>query len=122
MHFVPIPRLSRTSEAQQASRLNQYIFHLPDGPEQQARDAAMREAMARELGLPPTPLPSQTVETDGAEAGNPNSWADKSKSVRSFGYDAESEAEMWWDRLGDEVEKIGKEAKDTETRTQRAML
>lgn len=115
-------RLSRTSEAQQASRLNQYIFHLPDGPEQQARDAAMQEAMARELGLPPTPLPSQTMETDGAEAGNPNSWADKSKSMRSFGYDAESEADMWWDRLGVEVEKIGKETKGTETRTQRAML
>lgn len=117
-------RLPRTSEAQEASRLNQYIFHLPDGPEQQARDDAMREAMARELGVPLTNIPPKTViqEADDAEAGNPNSWADRSKSLRSFGYDAEAEVDTWWDRLGDEVKSIDKELEDQTAKTQRAML
>lgn len=80
--------------------------------------------MARELGAPHRYRPSQTViqEADGAEAGNPNSWADRSKSLRSFGYDAEAEVDMWWDRLGDEVKSIGKEFEDQSTKTQRAML
>ncbi|KAI9457211.1 FAD/NAD-P-binding domain-containing protein [Lactarius psammicola] len=42
-------RLPRATATQQSSRLNQKIFHLPDGPEQRERDAAMREAMAAEL-------------------------------------------------------------------------
>ena len=48
-------RLPRTAETQNQSRLNQKIFHLPDGEAQQKRDASMREAMGRERrrwGLP----------------------------------------------------------------------
>ena len=55
---------------QLSSRLNQTIFHLPDCPEQRARDDAMREAMATELEG--TPIP----DSDG----NPNQWADHTKS------------------------------------------
>jgi len=68
-------RLPRASTTQDSSRLNQKIFHLPDGPAQRARDEAMRAAMAAELedddsddsdegggGKPPS------ISTDG----NPN--------------------------------------------------
>src|ERR1700733_7651482 len=44
-----VTRLPRATVSQEASRLNQKIFHLPDGPEQRARDKAMRAAMAAEL-------------------------------------------------------------------------
>jgi salicylate hydroxylase len=57
---------------QHASRLNQKIFHLPDGPEQRARDAAMRAAMAAELEG--KPIQAQ---------GNPNQWADREKNRNS---------------------------------------
>ena len=42
-------RLPRTANAQNQSRLNQGIFHLPDGPEQEQRDADMRTLAQREL-------------------------------------------------------------------------
>lgn len=35
-------RHARASATQHSSRMNQKIFHYPDGPEQQARDKAMR--------------------------------------------------------------------------------
>ena len=38
-------RFPRTANTQASSRLNQHIFHLPDGPAQAARDAGMRAAM-----------------------------------------------------------------------------
>jgi len=67
-----------------SSRLNQTIFHLPDGPEQRARDDAMREAMAAELNGTSVP------------GGNPNQWADHTKSRIQFDYDAYGEVEKWW--------------------------
>jgi salicylate hydroxylase len=67
-----------------SSRLNQTIFHLPDGPEQRARDDAMRAAMAAELEG--TPIPD----------GNPNQWADHGKNRAQFDYDAYVEVEKWW--------------------------
>jgi len=67
-----------------SSRLNQTTFHLPDGPEQRARDDAMREAMKAELEG--TPMPD----------GNPNQWADRSKNRAQFDYDAYAEVEKWW--------------------------
>jgi salicylate hydroxylase len=68
--------------------MNQKIFHLPDGPEQRARDDAMRAAMAAELEDKPIP------------DGNPNQWADRSKSRVQFGYDAYAEVERWWTNGG----------------------
>ena len=38
-------RHARASATQMDSRMNQHIFHLPDGPQQEARDASMRAAM-----------------------------------------------------------------------------
>jgi salicylate hydroxylase len=67
-------RLSRAKETQLSSSLNRNIFHLPDGPEQEARDADMRS---------------------GAGKGSANQWADKDKNEEQFGYDAEKEALRW---------------------------
>ncbi|GAA1027093.1 hypothetical protein GCM10009557_07100 [Virgisporangium ochraceum] len=42
-------RRGRTTRVQQMSRANGHRFHLPDGPDQEARDAAMRTS----FGLSP---------------------------------------------------------------------
>jgi salicylate hydroxylase len=84
-------RLPRTAEVQLSSRLNQHIFHLPDGPEQVARDESMRTAMNAELSGNKSELAN----------GNPNQWADKSKNIALFGYDADLEVERWWNRKGE---------------------
>ena len=46
------------------------IYHLPDGPAQEARDASMRRAML---------MPGQKFE------GNPHQLADRTKTDRQFG-------------------------------------
>jgi hypothetical protein len=71
-------------ETQESSRLNQRIFHLPDGPEQDARDGAMRAAMAAEREGKPIP------------DGNPNQWADRTKNRILFDYDAYAQVKQWW--------------------------
>jgi len=89
-------RLPRATATQQSSRLNQKIFHLPDGPEQRARDEAMREAMAAELEGRPIP------------DGNPNQWADRTKSRVQFDYDAYGEVKRWWASGGRQrIEALG---------------
>ncbi|KAI0653464.1 FAD/NAD(P)-binding domain-containing protein [Cubamyces menziesii] len=88
-------RLPRTAETQRQSRLNQKIFHLPDGPEQEARDAKMRAAMEIELKM---------LRGEGGEAtleGSPNQWADRKKNEAQFAYDADAEAERWWREVGE---------------------
>ena len=80
----PTTRLPRATTTQESSRLNQKIFHLPDGPDQRTRDEAMRAAMGAELEGKPIP------------DGNPNQWADRTKSRVQFGYDAYAEVERWW--------------------------
>ena len=77
-------RLPRATATQESSRLNQKIFHLPDGPAQRARDDAMRTAMGAELEDKPIP------------DGNPNQWADRTKSQVQFDYDAYAEVDRWW--------------------------
>jgi hypothetical protein len=80
--------MPRATATQEASRLNQEIFHLPDGPAQRARDDAMRAAMAAELEGKPIP------------DGNPNQWADRTKNRVQFDYDAYAEVERWWTSSG----------------------
>lgn len=90
-------RYSRTAATQASSRLNQHIFHLPDGPEQEERDASMRAAMCAELakwGL------GSSASTDFNGEGNSNQWADPRKNREQFGYDADAEAERWWRETG----------------------
>ncbi|EUC59203.1 FAD/NAD(P)-binding domain protein [Rhizoctonia solani AG-3 Rhs1AP] len=91
-------RLPRTAESQKSARLNQFIFHLPDGPEQLARDADMRQAMeweqawlGREKGKN-----GLTLKEERTWAGNMNQWADQTKNKLQFGYDAFAAADEWW--------------------------
>ncbi|KAH7912418.1 FAD/NAD(P)-binding domain-containing protein [Hygrophoropsis aurantiaca] len=93
-------RYTRTANTQASSRLNQKIFHLPDGPEQEERDKQMRAAMEdalREARGERSHSPSSTT------AGNANQWADKAKNMIQFGYDADEEAEKWWRDNGESV-------------------
>ena len=94
-------RLPRTAETQNQSRLNQKIFHLPDGPEQEARDADMRRAAEVELRR----LRSGGAGGAAAEAfqGSANQWADAKKSEVQFMYDADEAAERWWREGGEAV-------------------
>lgn len=87
-------RLPRTAATQASSRLNQHIFHLPDGPDQEARDEAMRSAMNVELGI---------SDASNVHNGNPNQWADKEKNKIQFGYDADEVAENWWIDIGEKA-------------------
>jgi len=73
-----------------SSRLNQTIFHLPDGLEQRARDDATRKAIAAEPNGMPVP------------GRNPKQWAGHTKSRIQYDYDASSEVEKWWIRGGKE--------------------
>lgn len=97
-------RLQRTADVQASSTLNQHIFHLPDGPGQEERDAMMRETLNGKnygTGLPPrdaTPAAVVVVAPTNGEPsheGNPNQWADTRKSEKLFGYDADSAAAAW---------------------------
>ena len=83
-------RLPRTAETQRQSRLNQTIFHLPDGPEQEQRDADMRKAAEYELR-----------GAGGLSEGSANQWADEKKNVAQFAYDADEAAEQWYREGGD---------------------
>ncbi|KAI0066032.1 FAD/NAD(P)-binding domain-containing protein [Artomyces pyxidatus] len=82
-------RIRRATNTHMASRLNQKTFHYEDGPEQQARDASMREAMLR--------------DSAADHVGNANQWADVQKSIEQFSYDAELAAENWWKENGKAV-------------------
>ncbi|CDO72572.1 hypothetical protein BN946_scf184983.g55 [Trametes cinnabarina] len=90
-------RLPRTAETQRQSRLNQKIFHLPDGPEQEARDAQMRQAMELELRVMREGVAPGEVTLEGS----PNQWADRKKNEAQFAYDADREAERWWREVGE---------------------
>jgi len=97
LHAYEDLRLTRASATQASARLNQKIFHLPDGPEQESRDWQMRQAMRIELG-------QENGDAAGNE-GNANQWADKKKSAVQFEYDADEEVEQWWAEHGEEVLK-----------------
>ena len=95
LHAYENLRLRRTADTQVSSRLNQKIFHLPDGPEQLKRDTEMRRAMEAELQY----LKDGIVR--GEAEGNPNQWADKRKNILQFGYDADGIADRWWKEHGE---------------------
>ncbi|KAH9850511.1 FAD/NAD-P-binding domain-containing protein [Lenzites betulinus] len=96
-------RLPRTAETQRQSRLNQKIFHLPDGPEQEARDAGMRQAMEAELRKMQgeAAYKQSGAGSEEAFAGSPNQWADPKKNTAQFAYDADAVAERWWRTVGE---------------------
>jgi salicylate hydroxylase len=73
-------RIKRTSQMQQASLINGKLWHFADGPEQEARDAAMRP------------------ECEGLSfLESPNQWSDPLTANWCYGYDAEREASAAWD-------------------------
>ncbi|VDC03434.1 unnamed protein product [Peniophora sp. CBMAI 1063] len=102
LHAYQELRYTRCTEAQLSSRLNQHIFHLSDGPEQEARDESMRKAMANEAIYP---APARLPESSGL--GSANQWADRSKNIEAFGYDADKAAQEWWNEHAEEVLAIG---------------
>ena len=67
-------RSKRCSQMQQASLVNGVLIHFPDGPLQQARDAAMR---AEVEGRPFTE--------------SPNQWSDPATANWAYGYNAVDE-------------------------------
>lgn len=71
-------RKKRTTRIVLESTHQRHVFHLDDGPEQEARDA---ELLA-----------------DNLEAGFPNKWRDPVFQKFLFGYDAFSEVETAWSR------------------------
>ena len=101
LHAYEKLRLKRTADTQGSSRLNQHIFHLPDGPEQEARDASMRAAMDVEFRM----LSGEKVEL--TLEGSSNQWADRTKNDIAFGYDANRSADERWAAHRDEVLAIG---------------
>lgn len=89
-------RHARTAATQASSRLNQYLFHLFDGPEQEKRDKSMREAMRLEkLRYSGAYIP------DDSGKDNANQWADKAKNDEQFRYDADADADKWWKEHGE---------------------
>lgn len=102
-------RLPRTAETQASARLNQTIFHLPDGPEQEARDSQMRKAAEVEEAMLERERQGLPVEEESME-GNPNMWADRKKNEAQFGYDADEVADRWWREVGErEIGPLGEE-------------
>lgn len=99
LHAYEHLRYDRATATQESSRLNQKIFHLPDGPEQEARDKGMRQAMvwSRKEALG-EPVPEIDESKD-----NPNQWADKAKSVVQFMYDPDAEVDRWWSVEGEKT-------------------
>ena len=66
-------RIQRSSDMQNASMVNGIIWHFPDGPEQEARDASMAAEVS---GKPFT--------------SSANQWSDPVTQCWAYGYDAES--------------------------------
>jgi len=63
-------------------------------------------AARREAGMP---LEGQNLDDICAlrngegNGGNPNQWADQTKNIKQFSYDADLEAEKWWEEEGEQV-------------------
>ncbi|CRG87053.1 salicylate hydroxylase [Talaromyces islandicus] len=73
-------RIKRTGQMHQASLLNSQLWHLADGPWQEARDAAMEPEVK---GFP--------------FAHSPNQWSDPATQMWCYGYDCEKEIDKEWE-------------------------
>ena len=77
-----IVRVKRSNQMQEASLINGKLWHFPDGPEQEARDEAMRP------------------ETEGRSFDeSPNQWSDPLTQKWCYGYDAEEAVSKAWESL-----------------------
>ena len=76
-------RILRTSQMQEASLVNGKLWHFADGPMQRARDEAMRP------------------EVEGRQfVSSPNQWSDPTTQRWCYGYDAEAEIRLAWEKRG----------------------
>ncbi|KAK5075318.1 hypothetical protein LTR64_001523 [Lithohypha guttulata] len=78
-------RWQRGCQMQEASSLNGILWHFKDGPEQEARDAAMRLGSFGKDMPNGDGIPGDTVKLNG----DPNQWNDRETSQWCFGYDTE---------------------------------
>ncbi|PPQ96666.1 hypothetical protein CVT26_010291 [Gymnopilus dilepis] len=97
-------RQRRTAATQRASQANQHRFHIPDGPEQEVRDEAMKKAMEDTL----SEREEHGNRTD--RIGNKSIVTDHNKQLAStqFDYDAERAVENWWNDNRTAVELAGR--------------
>lgn len=94
LHAYQDIRYSRAVVTQLESQNNQTLFHLPDGPQQRARDASMRISMEYAL------KEARGELTLNDNVGNTNMWADRVKSDEQFSYDADEAVNRWWRQNG----------------------
>lgn len=82
-------RMQRSYQMQEASLLNSKLWHLPDGPLQQARDEAMRN------------------EVEGKPfVDSPNQWSDPVTQDWAYGYDAEEAMKEAWSNVSASVRHL----------------
>ncbi|KAI1874299.1 uncharacterized protein JN550_002878 [Neoarthrinium moseri] len=76
-----VERIKRSGDMVDASAINGILWHFADGPEQQARDAAMR------------------AEVEGRSfSSSANQWSDPVTQNWAYGYDAEKAMQDAWDQ------------------------
>ncbi|KAF4534938.1 Salicylate hydroxylase [Lasiodiplodia theobromae] len=81
LHVFEDLRIPRTAQVQQGSFVNGRIFHFQDGPEQRARDEAMRD------------------EAEGRHyIQSPNGLSDPTTQIWLYSYDAEEETRKAWEK------------------------
>ncbi|KAJ3716990.1 FAD/NAD(P)-binding domain-containing protein [Lentinula raphanica] len=88
-------RHARATATQEASARNRSVYHLPDGADQELRDAAMRSAMEMEI-LNYQKFKDGYIPIAHHGRDNPNAWSDKSKNQEQFDYDPDVAVENWW--------------------------
>lgn len=75
-------RIKRTGQMHRASLLNSQLWHIADGPWQEARDAAMEPEVK---GVP--------------FSHSPNQWSDPATQMWCYGYDSEKEIDKAWENF-----------------------
>ncbi|KAF9267539.1 FAD/NAD(P)-binding domain-containing protein [Marasmius fiardii PR-910] len=79
-------RFDRATSMQKGSLDNRTLYHLVDGPEQEARDLSFRAAM------------KQSGQNGDSTSINP--WADRAKLAANFSYDVDQVVDQWWELQG----------------------
>ena len=82
-------RHPRATDNHLGSRFNQTLYHLPDGPEQEARDARLKSAMEAGLKM----AKGEKISED--DPGFRILKDEKQRSQLAFGYDADRDVENW---------------------------
>ncbi|KAI5818278.1 hypothetical protein BZA77DRAFT_307884 [Pyronema omphalodes] len=89
-------RKPRCEKIQKGSMENGDIWHMPDGPEQEARDADMKITMDL-LAAEAAGIPAEKLAKTGKS--NPNRWSDEEFQPWLFGHDAVAHANAQLDLL-----------------------